>query len=83
MLFAHFIFQNFQQCNDVHFKTAISFAIYWVNIQFWLGICEPSSDSKKSCLVDPLSSLIYAHAIHWTVHLVADQILKSRHKVSR
>lgn len=48
------------------------------------GICEPTKDVKNSrCLVDPLSSLIYSHAIHWTFHLIADQYLKHCHKISR
>jgi len=48
------------------------------------GICQPIPDSiNTNCTIDPLSSLIYSHAVYWLSHLFADQYLKYWHKMSR
>lgn len=34
------------------------------------GICQPIPDTVTNCTIDPLSSLIYSHAVYWLSHLV-------------
>lgn len=56
------------------------------------GVYRPSRLTKKDdgsedwtdlCPLQPFSILVYSHAGHWVVHLVIDQFLKQKHKVSR
>nr|ACO10647.1 UPF0504 protein [Caligus rogercresseyi] len=38
---------------------------------------------KEHCNIRPFSSMIYAHGLNWTVHLIGDQYWKRVHKKSR
>ena len=48
-------------------------------------LCEDQEDKHpvNKCKVEPFSVLVYSHAGHWIIHLVADQWLKYQHKKSR